>query len=213
MLRVMKGNPMPLALALAACALAGCAALDSPTDLAIEAGGYPTAFEAARTTLRDYHFELERVDARAGVISTTENDTAGFFTPWDLGRSSFQQELEDSVQYQRRIVRITFEDPSRASTTAEQTETDLRELPGRLTMRVRVVIERVYRPGWRINTTAIGLSTRTFDPALAARGMLPEFEVAVTEDRPLAARLVKAVQEQQSRTDIFQMPGNWKDSD
>jgi hypothetical protein len=43
--------------------------------------------------------------------------------------------------------------------------------------------------------------------------MLPEFEVAVTEDRPLAARLVKAVQEQQSRTDIFQMPGNWKDSD
>jgi len=62
-------------------ALSGCAAPDLPTDLEVAAGDYPAAFEAAKAALRDYRFDLERVDARAGVISTAKKETAGLLTP------------------------------------------------------------------------------------------------------------------------------------
>jgi hypothetical protein len=77
-------------------------------------------------------------------------------------------------------------------------------------MRVRVVIERINRPGWRINTTAIGLSTRAWDPALAAREMAPQYETAIEEDRPFAARLVERIGERASSAGYFEMPGAWR---
>lgn len=196
--------------ALLAPGLAGCATADSPTELVIEAGDYPHVFEAAKATLRSMRFDLERIDARAGVISTAEKSTAGLFMPWDAGWSSFRQDLEDTVQHQRRRARITFERPEAAGAPPPESDQDLREQTGLLTMRVRVVIERVQRPGWRINTTSIGLSTRAVDPALAGRDMIPEYRVAIGEDAAFSARLLRAIRQRQDQPDSFEMPGNWK---
>src|SRR5438128_989361 len=73
------------------------------------APAYAEAFDTARQTLRDTGFILERVDARAGVITTQPKTTAGLLTPWDREQTSFGQDLEDLFQRHQRIVRVEFE--------------------------------------------------------------------------------------------------------
>lgn len=208
----------PLAL-LAACSTAAKrepvgAVLDDPATLHIPAGDYARAFDAARHELRDAGFVLERVDAWSGVITTRASTSAGFATPWSSDQSSIGQELGDFAHRNRRIVRITFEPappappapptpptPSAANgePAAPRTEpfaeptTDLRAADTDLVMRIRVIVERVQQPGWRIDTSSIRQSSYATDPALVARGMQPTFAVPREEDPLLAARLARRI--------------------
>ncbi|MBC7772718.1 MAG: hypothetical protein H7210_09515 [Pyrinomonadaceae bacterium] len=188
--------------------LVGCTS-NGPTDLAVAPGEYAATFDAARLVLRDAKFDLERVDASGGVITTREKATAGLATPWDSEQQTAGQEFEDLVQHQQRRVRITFETADDAATAdaagssaasgatpqahGGASSVNLIDDPRPTNMRVRVVIERINRPNWRVDSSSIRLTSYAWDPALAEREMQPRYEVAVAEDSDFAQRLVELI--------------------
>ena len=163
------------AMAFAALQLAGCASSQGPTTFDVAPGQYTRAFNTAREALRDQFYSIDRVDAEAGVISTFPKESAGLATPWDSDQSSLKQEWEDLAADQRRTIRVVFE----------------REPGGQEPAlgRVTVVVDRRYRPGIRVPAKSVRSASLTQDTALAQRGMWPAYDVAIEEDRALAARL------------------------
>lgn len=150
-------------------------------------GRYGEAFHHARDVLRDWNFTLERVDAQGGVIATQQKGTAGLVTPWDREQSGLGQEVEDTLQRQKRAVRIDFV-PGGGDVTVD----DLRKAPGPVQMRVSVDVYRWQRSGWRLNTQAVLYSTYTRDPQGDESGM-SSYGVAVGKDEQLAARVLDEV--------------------
>ena len=182
----------------AACLLDGCAASTKTTgDFQVPAAQYAAAFDASREALLGRRFELERVDARAGVITTREKTTAGLATPWDTEQSGLDQEVEDLFNRHQRRVRITFEPVGGVAADGAGQPDDLRIATGELTARVEVVIERLHRPGWRIEPGAVRFSTYAEDPALGgARGMWPSYAVPFSQDPALAERIAAEIETQ-----------------
>lgn len=167
------------ALFLIALQLAGCASSDGPTTFDVASGQYTRAFNTARETIRDEFFSIDRVDFEAGVISTFPKESAGLATPWDSEQSSLKQEWEDLAADQRRTIRVVFErEPGSSEPTLG---------------RVTVVVDRRYRPGIRVPAKSVRSASLTQDPALAQRAMWPAYDVAIEEDRALAARLAGAI--------------------
>jgi hypothetical protein len=112
-------------------------------ELSIEPGAYERAFAIARERLMDYRFAIDRVDARRGVITTHPKRTAGLASPWDQEQSGLGQEWEDLINEQRRVVRIEFDlEDGEASS-----------------MSVTVELLRTHRPGWRVESESVRLST------------------------------------------------------
>ncbi|MCC6660485.1 MAG: hypothetical protein IT437_06320 [Phycisphaerales bacterium] len=185
----MKWIPVILALALGGCASARRGDAITP----IAAGQYEAAFQAAKDVLAGYHYDLQRVDARAGIISTAPRPSPGLAAPWDNDQSTIAGEWEDLLNQQMRRVRVTFE-PADAPEGGVPGP-DLRLLPGPLTARFEVFIDRRHRPGWRVETSSIRLSSFTRDPDLSDRQMWPRYDTPFTQDRRLADRLGRALKE------------------
>lgn len=180
---------LPALLALAPAVLTGCTFPRGESDaLAVAPDRYALTFDTAREVLRDARFELDRVDARAGVITTHRKKTLGALTPWDAEQTSVHQELDDTLNRQWRTVRITFEPAD-----GRHVDDLLAEPPQELVMRVSVVIEREQQPGWQLESTSIRLNSHTTDLALARRGMTPRYSVPVTQDPVLAASLAELI--------------------
>jgi hypothetical protein len=154
-------------------------------------GGEGGFFDLSRDVLRDEGFVLERVDAEAGVITTRPKSTAGLATPWYSDQSTAYQEIEDLGNRDQRTVRITFE--PRDAGTIDTSGPDLRAFDCGMTMTVRVIMERVNRPGWRVNTSSVRLSTYCVDTDLRDRGISYEYAVARQDDQALAARLADEI--------------------
>ncbi|MGD9689785.1 MAG: hypothetical protein AB7K52_09050 [Phycisphaerales bacterium] len=174
-------------------ALMGACAAPRPVDVRIPADQYTRAFDAAKETLRELDFSLERVDASAGVITTRTKATAGLATPWDQEQSGVGQELEELANRQTRVARVTFVPPAGTPAIGAPGWKDLRELNEPLTLRVEVSMFRRQRPGWRLETGAIRLSSRSSDPQLAARGMEPTYTVDIGDDPRLADRIARSI--------------------
>lgn len=190
-----------LAAALALIIPSACTSPAGPSDLVIAPGNYPAAFDAARNALRNDGFELERVDAVAGVITTRPKGGAGIATPWDSTQSTARQEWDDLMSRHARAVRITFEPTGQPAAPVEEGTQgtgspgfiDLRAAQGEVTMRVWAVVERTYRPNRRVESKAIRLSSYTTDPALRARAMQPSYAVAWERDPRLEATIASRV--------------------
>jgi hypothetical protein len=172
-------------LVLLAATLAGCSSGTPSPEFRVDAGGYARAFDAAREVLRASRFTLNRVDARAGIITTDPKPSAGLATPWDLEQSTPTQEIDDLLNQQRRRVRVSFAQESGADRVA-----DLLESPVPLTARVEVVIDRVHVRGTRPSSKAILLSSQTYDPQATAPA---QYEVPVTRDEYLESRLAAEI--------------------
>jgi hypothetical protein len=193
---------------LAAC-LAGCAAPRSgqPDVLRADAappvqaqdvffdvapGGYAAAFDAVRDELTRRRFTLDRVDARAGVISTLPKGTAGLATPWDTEQSTAAQEVDDGLNQQERVVRVVFAPAGGGQAIAPDPGAplpDLRTYSGPMTARVEVRVDRVRRPGWRLEPESIRRSTRMYDPGLAESGIGTIAREPIAADPALAQRI------------------------
>lgn len=93
-----------LLLGIAALLCAGC----QQGPLVVAADKYAVAFDAARDLLRSYRFEIERVDAQAGTITTLPRRSGGALTPWDREQQSWTQEWDDTFNLNARRVRVTF---------------------------------------------------------------------------------------------------------
>ncbi len=165
----------------------------------VSAEQYDAAFEAAQETLRRLGFLLERVDARAGVITTRPKTTGGLATLWHREQATLGAEFEDALHRQRRTVRIEFapetpptgQAPPSSVSPAAEAPTDVPASPTRL--RVRVILERMNRPLHRIDTDSITSSTYAVDPYLPGRGTERDYAVPFAEDRELAQWIVDEI--------------------
>ncbi|MBY0308331.1 MAG: hypothetical protein K2Q09_06290, partial [Phycisphaerales bacterium] len=93
---------LPAAL-LGACAPTGATALSGAR---IPAAEYAGAFQAARQTLRDYRFELDRVDAPQGVLTSAPRASPGLAKPWEVESGSAA--VDDLLSFQQRTVQVAF---------------------------------------------------------------------------------------------------------
>lgn len=135
-----------------------------------EPGEYPAAFDAATEVVRRLGFELARIDASAGIVTTNTVSTAGLATPWMRTEADLSQEIESFLLRDQRRVVITF-DPgvhvdegdtpggvaggSGVSPAALDRRYDDREL----VCRVEVKKERLSRPGLRLSPDAVRISS------------------------------------------------------
>lgn len=174
-------TPARLIPLLAACLLLGACASVPPgarADHAMDPGDYPGLFDAARETLAEHRFTLDRVDAARGVITTAPKRTAGLASPWDREQTTLSQRVEDLAHQHERIARVTFE-PADNPTRVD----------------VEVVVQRVRRPHWRVESDAIRLSTHARDPIALRAGQGAEQREPIAEDRDLAARIMHRILE------------------
>lgn len=171
------------ALALAAALLPSCAAPQRSTTFETPAGEYTRAFEAAKDELRAAGFELERVDARAGVITTRPSASAGLFTPWVRDEQSFGAEWDGAANAERRVVTVRF------LPVATEGAADLRDAEKALQGEVEVEVRRLYRPGRTPESASVRLTTQFRDPAWQAAGLQPDVTPKYGEDPDLAAAL------------------------
>lgn len=178
----------------------GCRSASGPTSVSLLPGQYARAFEETKDLLAARQFTLERVDARAGVITTRPKPTAGLATPWDTEQSSLRQEFEDVMNQQERRVRVVFTEPSeQAAPTPEGTAPgDRREAAGELIARFEVTLLRVSVPGTRVEPSAIRMSTRSQDPELARRGVGGRDRIAIATDDAFASRLARTLEQRMS---------------
>lgn len=180
-------------------------------EFGVQAAEYERAIEAARDVLLEARFEIDRVDASAGVVTTLPKGTGGLLTPWDAEQTTMQQEWQDATSTHQRRVRVTFEpaavdrrDPPAGQAAADvagggvigaSRALDLRRSGVALTARVEVYVDRVRRVGTRLESESIRRSTWAVDPALVGRGMSPSYTTTVDRDDLLAARLVARIRE------------------
>jgi hypothetical protein len=172
---------------LAMTGLVGCAAPRPPPRVSISSGDYPAAFEHAKQVLREFEFELDRVDARRGVITTAPRAWSGAATPWLPFASTARDPLEGLLQFEQRIVRVEFT-PAGASST--DVRADLVDTDRDFIADVRVSVERVQRPGRRVDATSVRLVSIERDPhsPAAAGGAIV---VEHRQDDALASRLAE----------------------
>lgn len=185
-------------LILALCTLSspiGCAGKREPlsAQAQVVAGDYGAAFEATKDELRRLGFALDRIDARAGVITTQPKTSAGWATPWERVETTMRQETDDLVHRQRRIVTVSFNPVAEAG---ESIPDDLRQWGGPFHVDVRVAIERVYRFGMQLQPVSIRLSSVATDPELRQRGHQPGLAVATDNDEWLAGRIASRIQKE-----------------
>jgi len=176
--------------------MGGCAAT-GPGAFDVPAGSYGEAFSAARDELRSLGFELDRVDARHGVITTRSRPTAGMATPWLDGESTAYQSLDGTLNRQARRVVIRFS-PREGPVTpgeapGEALPVDLRLYPGPIRAEVETMIQRAQRPRLRVPAASVRLASPSIDPSLVERGLQPAYTVDIGPDERLAARIARAI--------------------
>lgn len=175
-----------LALVIAAISLGACSSPRADVAFDFDAADYGTVLSASRDALRDFRFEVDRLDAEAGIITTAPKPSSGLATPWDADQSSLGLEVSDLLNQQQRAVTITFESPDNP---------DLRFAQGPISARVDVVIYRVRTSGWRLETESISQSRYSRDPLARSRGAEPRFLQPWKRDDALAQRLSAAIRE------------------
>ncbi len=202
--RVASARFLGIVAALACAGLASCASKAKPDPtVAVPAGKYAEAFEVAKDALREFQFELDRVDAAGGIVTTHARGSAGFATPWVPHTSSLGESARGFVERERRRAAVVFEPTGTTRPTADAGTATAEPQPNKpidlalepvnpdaeMTARVRVWIERVYRPGRRVSATSVRLSSFTSDPELREQGLEPAFAVETKSDDALEARL------------------------
>lgn len=170
--------------------VASCASRPAATELRVTAAEYPRAFQAAKDVLRDASFELDRVDASAGIITTAPRPWAGFMTPWVPHATGGRSALEGFAQNERRVARVRFEPSDQAN--AESSDR---------IARVDVEVEHVERPGRRVSVASARLTSQWTDPRLLNQGLQPSYAYPAAADPDLAARLLREVSERMSASD------------
>lgn len=165
--------------------LGGCRSSPATATFDVGPGEYAQAFDQARDTVREWGFELDRVDAARGIITTIPRESAGFATPWVNHARGFGDAWEDTMNPRRRMVEVRFVDPTDGSAD----EPDLRAVQGPLQGQVIVTVLGLHRPWRRLDSTSIRFSSVSFDPAAIQRGESGAVEEVIGEDAKLAGVL------------------------
>lgn len=160
---------------------------------------YARTFQAARETLRDYRFALDRVDAPQGVLTTAERSEPGLLKPW-AAHSGTTAAVNDLVNFQQRIVHVAFvtgpapaHNPGEAVIPMTDPGRDLVSDPRATTMLVRVVVQRVERPDRRVSMDTVRVERQAIDPVMREKDMWPSYLAPAQDDTVFAAQLLKEI--------------------
>lgn len=167
--------------------LGGCASPGGERSFVFPAERYTEVFDATRAELRRAGYTLERVDATNGEILTAPKTNAGLATPFEPEYDTVGQVWQDTINSQPRTVRVRFRDASSDTPPAET---------GEVRAEVEVVLWRLRRPGWRLETEAIRTSRYWFDPSLPRRGVGSGDLVPLRRDDSFASKLAARVRDQ-----------------
>lgn len=149
-------------------------------------GDYADAFERARDALRRAGFEIDRVDAGAGEITTAPMPGLAAWKSPLLRRAGVAEALSPEGWHATTVeARASFTPTEEADRGA-----DLRDATAPLTLRFEVVERREHRPGRRIDTTSVVYASTFSDRGYGVQGMEPGFTVATR--RNLDAELLLA---------------------
>lgn len=181
--------------------LFGCGSTPRETHVVQTASGeYARAFEAVKETLLASRFELDRIDAANGVITTQPKATMGVFSPWDGEQSDLSEEIRDGLNAHVRVVRVYFTplDQTEAAATATpgsgiRPPVDLRTTDEALRAVVEVVVYERQAPPRRLETESIRRSKVYQDPEPATRGLGPTYLVPIRQDESLRRRLASEI--------------------
>lgn len=181
-----------LGLLLGATALLAACSQPRATSFEVSQSRSDAAFNAAVAVLRAQRLVPERIDAQQGVITTNPKRTGGLASPWDPEQSSIADEIEDTLHFQTRSVRIQFE---RLRTPADLTpeSQQLFEANAPVRCSVEAFISRRQAPLVRPQAKVLGLTNQAFDPALAQRGMQGSYTIALARDDAYAAYLANLI--------------------
>lgn len=181
--------------ALLGSALTGCqSATPGSTSVLIAPGAYAATFQAVKDELRASGFELDRIDARAGIITTRPHVSAGLATPWIGVESTIGQEFEGLLNRQRRTVRVVFAPSESTPETSESASPfDARRLDVELRAQVEVRVERVHRLGLRPSPASVRLSSVMDRGDRGGADEEPWTTTVIGDDDMLAARFVRGV--------------------
>lgn len=174
----------------------GCARSQPRPQFEVAAGQYPQAFEATKRVLRDAQFELQRIDAREGVITAAPRASSGFATPWIDHGTTFGDGTEGLAHFQQRSVRVVFMPlpDQELNDSAYAKVVDLRAFEGVLRADVSVTVERFTKPGRRVDSTGVDLMSFAEDPEALASGAQPAHTRVLREDPELAGRIARLVE-------------------
>ncbi len=126
-----------------------------------------------REVLTDHRFVIDRVDARRGVVTTAYKTTQGLASPWDGEQGSFKQETADLVNQHERSVRVDIENDG--------------------SVMVSVLVQRVHRPAWRIETESISRSTHAVVIDSQGKRQPARIVTPIGQDGLLAERIGEAI--------------------
>lgn len=168
--------------------LTGCASPRGGVSFTVPAERYGQTIDAARETFIDARFVIDRVDARAGIVETQPKHSAGLATPWDGEQTTLKQEWSDLLNQHERVARLIVE-PVDASSN------DLTSAACELQATVEVIIYRVRRSGWRVETETISRSSHSRDMLGPSRGKPNSFSQPVARDDQLAELLAQRIRE------------------
>ena len=146
---------------------------------------YAEAFAHGKDVLRDLGFELDRIDARAGVITTRPRVGSGLATPWVESESP----LNDLAHRNRRRATLVF-----SPSDAPESE-DLRLYAGGVDVECRIEVERVYTPGRRPSPTSVRLGGTWRDRDIPLAGERVRYASFIDTDEELAQRAIEMLLE------------------
>lgn len=177
--------------------LGGCSQPRIATTFEVPQNRADAAFNAAIAVLREQRLTPERIDAQQGIITSAPKRTAGIASPWDPDQSSLADEIEDTLHFQTRWVRISFE---RVATPENLTDESRRlfESNAPVTCEVEAFITRRQAPLVRPQTKVLGLTSQAFDPSLAQRGMQGTYSTALATDDAYASWLAGLIRSRAS---------------
>lgn len=198
--RIVRLAACAAAFALGACAsepppegVASTGAAPAEASFVVPAGGYASAFQTVKDTLRDAGFVLARVDAREGVIVTAPRESSGIATPWLGAEATFADGVEATANVERRVVEVRFGPALEAPGTGEPRAQgwEAAEVVGAVTASVW----RVRSPGRRVESSSIRLTSFASDSSVRARGLEPDFTTRQRADEALATRCAGAIRD------------------
>lgn len=79
---------------------------NKPGQAKLSVADFDRGFEACQQTLHDYFFRVERLDSRAGVVTSQPMTTAQWFEPWRHDNTTAGDIARSSIGTYRRIVRF-----------------------------------------------------------------------------------------------------------
>lgn len=172
--------------------LAGCRSAPGPDVYAgrtsASLSDYQAAFAGGKDVLREMGFELDRVDARAGIITTRARLGSGLATPWTVT----ERPVNDLAHRNRRVARLVFTPADAPS------QDDLRGFAGAIDVECVIEVERVYNPGRRPSPTSVRLGGTWRDRDLPQTEEGTRFARFIDNDEELAGRAIDMLLERLS---------------